>query len=217
MAKPGAPSRIVRPGGDQSEGVRGRLIDAAIETLKRDGFVGASARAIAEEAGATQSLIFYHFGSVANLLLMALDRVSSDRFEQYGAAVSDVNSLSELIDAATDIFRNDLEAGYITVLVELIAGASSSRELGEQVALRLEPWKQFAQDAVERAIGDQLVSLVPADDIAYAVMALYLGMEMLSHLSGDREPALSLFARAKSFAPLLEAVGGGLPSRTGRE
>ena len=31
-----------------------------------------------------------------------------------------------------------------------------------------------------------LASLVPAGDLAYAIVALYLGLEMLSHLDGDR-------------------------------
>ena len=35
-----------------------------------------------------------------------------------------------------------------------------------------------------------------------AVVALYLGMEMLSHLDGDRAPALSLFDQAARFATL---------------
>ena len=43
---------------------------------------------------------------------------------------------------------------------------------------------------------------VPVDDAAHAVVALYLGLEMLSHLDGDREPALRLFDRAGQLATL---------------
>jgi len=50
-----------------------------------------------------------------------------------------------LVDAATDIFRNDLDAGSMTVLVEMIAGASSTTDLGAEVAARIGPWKEFAQ------------------------------------------------------------------------
>ena len=75
MAKSGAPSNVAEQGGARSVGTRRLLIDAAIETLKSEGYAGASARAIAERAGSNQGLIFYHFGSVANLLLAALDSV----------------------------------------------------------------------------------------------------------------------------------------------
>ena len=50
---------------------------------------------------------------------------------------------------------------------------------------------------------------LPVDDAAYAVVALYLGMEMLSHLDGDRAPAVSLFERAARFAELF----AGTPAR----
>ncbi len=93
MAKAGTPSRAVTTGSDRSADTRHRLVEAAIETLQSDGYVGASARSIAQRAGLNQGLIFYHFGSVANLLLAALDAVSDDRLQTYDAAVSDVTGL----------------------------------------------------------------------------------------------------------------------------
>jgi AcrR family transcriptional regulator len=182
-------------------------VDAAIETLKSDGYAGASARSIAQRAGLNQGLIFYHFGSVANLLLAALDSVSEERLRLYGAEVSGVTGPVELVDAAEGFFRNDLSAGYITVLVEMIAGSSATPGLGPAVASRIQPWREFAQSAVERALGDSpLGSVLPAKDVAHAVVALYLGLEMLSHLDGDAEPALALFAHAHQLASLVEGL-----------
>jgi AcrR family transcriptional regulator len=173
-----------------------KLVDAAIETLKQKGFGGASARAIAEAAGSNQALIFYHFGSVTNLLLAALDAVSADRLSQYSEALESVGSVGDLVDAATGIFESDLDAGYITVLAEMIAGASSSPGLGAEVAARIGPWRSFAQDAIERSLGGSFLSqALPAPDVAYAVVALYLG-----------------FAHAKHLAPLFDAMSGA-PSR----
>jgi AcrR family transcriptional regulator len=209
MAKSGAPSNMAERGGARSAGTRRLLVAAAIETLKTEGYAGASARAIAGRAGSNQGLIFYHFGTVANLLLAALDEVSSTRMEQYGESVTRVGTPSQLVDAATDIFRSDLDAGYITVLVEMIAGASSTPGLGAEVAARIGPWREFAQAAVEHSLGDSpLGQVLPSEDVAYAVVALYLGLEMLSHLDGDREPALALFARAKQLARLFETMAG---------
>jgi AcrR family transcriptional regulator len=185
------------------------LVDAAIATLQREGFVGASARAIAERAGLNQGLIFYHFGSVANLLLAALDAVSDERLAHYGAMVAGADSPGELVEVATDIFRTDLDAGYITVLVEMIAGASSTPDLGPEVAARIGPWREFARSAIEQSLGDSpLKALLPAADVAYAVVALYLGLEMLSHLDGNRQPALNLFAHAQRLSQLLAAMSG---------
>src|ERR1700722_2009697 len=206
MAKSGTASRVVSRDSSRSAATRAQLVEAAIETLKADGFAGSSARAIAERAGLNQGLIFYHYGSVANLLLAALDAVSARRMEQYGAAVERVGSPSELVDVAMAIFREDLDAGYVAVLVEMIAGSSSTPGLGPEVSARLGPWFAFAEQAVTTALGPPLASVLPPDDVAYAIVALYLGLEMLTHLDGDRSRALGLFAHAKNLASLLEAV-----------
>ena len=180
---------------------------AAIDTLKEHGYSGASARVIAERAGVAQGLVFYHYGSVANLLLAALDEVSAERLQTYGSAVDEVTGPVQLVDAAEDIFRKDLEAGYITVLVEMIAGASSTPDLGAEVAARIVPWREFARSAIESCLGEApLSTVVPAGDVAHAVVALYLGLEMLSHLDGDSQPALDLFSHAKQLASLFESM-----------
>jgi AcrR family transcriptional regulator len=206
MAKSGTASSVVGKDSSRSAGTRTKLIDAAIGTLKEEGFSGASARAIAERAGLNQGLIFYHFGSVPNLLLAGLDSVSARRMGRYGEAVDRVGSPTELVDVATAIFREDLDAGYVAVLVEMIAGASSTPGLGSEVSARLGPWFAFAEQAVTTALGPPLDGLLPPGDVAYAIVALYLGLEMLTHLDGDRARALGLFAHAKNLAAVLEAM-----------
>ncbi len=207
MAKSGTPSSAVTEGSERSAPTRRQFVDAAIETLKADGYAGASARSIAQRAGLNQGLIFYHFGSVANLLLAALDAVSEERLQLYGAEVSGVTSPVQLVEAAEGIFRTDLAAGYITVLVEMIAGASATPGLGPAVASRIQPWRAFAQSTIEASLGDSALSgVLPAKDVAHAVVALYLGLEMLSHLDGDPDPALALFAHAKLLASLVESL-----------
>jgi AcrR family transcriptional regulator len=208
MAKSGARSRVQAEGAGRSEGTKQVLVTAAIDTLKRDGFAGASARVIAGRAGCNQALVFYHFGSVANLLLAALDAVSTDRLEHYSAALEHVGSPTQLVDVAARIFREDLDAGYVTVLVEMIAGASATPGLGAEVASRIGPWKEFARRAIEATVTDTTIrSLLPADQAAYGIVALYLGLELLSHLDGDQGPALALFDRAKQLSALFGALG----------
>src|SRR5664279_4478058 len=104
MAKAGAPSRATKKGSDRSDLTRQALVAAAIDALKEDGYSGASARGIAQRAGINQGLVFYHFGSVANLLLAALDAVSDERFRIYGTEVAEVSSPSQLVDTAEGIF-----------------------------------------------------------------------------------------------------------------
>jgi AcrR family transcriptional regulator len=189
-------------------------VEAAIETLKDEGFAGTSARAISERAGLNQALIFYHFGSVVNLLLAALDSVSNDRMVKFSAAINNVSSPTDLTNIAAQIFRDDLDSGHVTVLAEMIAGASSVEGLGVEVATRLSPWFTFAEEAIEKSFGDSpLASLLPSSDVAYVIVALYLGFEMLTHLDGNREPALRIFGHAQQLVTLLGAFSAFMPPR----
>ena len=216
MAKSGTSSRVMSEGTGKATATKRALVEAAVETLKAEGFAGASARVIAGRAGCNQALVFYHFGSVVGLLLAALDAVSSARLEDYSAAVEQVSSPAELVEVAAAIFREDLDAGYVTVLVEMIAGASSTPGLGAEVAARISPWKQFAVEVIDSVLGDSaLGSVIPSGEVAHGVVALYLGLDLLAHLGGDRAPALELFDHAKQFAALVELLGiGGLPTTT---
>jgi hypothetical protein len=86
-------------------------------------------------------LVFYHFGSVVELLLAALDDVSARRLAAYADVVDQARTITDLIDSAHAIFGEDLDAGHVAVLVEMITGAQSTPGLGEQVAARLAPWR----------------------------------------------------------------------------
>jgi AcrR family transcriptional regulator len=209
VAKPGVSSQVRSEGDPRSTATKQALVEAAIETLKSQGFSGASARAIAGRAGCNQALVFYHFGSVVNLLLAALDAVSSQRLARYDERIEAVGSPSQLIEAASSIFAEDLDAGYVTVLVEMIAGATSTPGLGAEVAARIEPWVDFARQVIEAGIGGSgLASMIPPGELAYGVVALYLGLELLTHLDGDRVPALAMFERATQLVKLVGAQRG---------
>ena len=214
MAKSGRASRTGPAKADTANATRRTLVDAAIGSLRFDGFAGASARAIATRAGVNPGLIFYHFGSVADLLLAALTEVSARRMARYSAAVDAAVTPAELVTVAAGIFREDLDEGYVTVLVEMIAGAGSSPELGEQVAAVIAPWRAFAQRAIEAIVSESpFAALVPVGDAAHAVVALYLGLEMLSHLDGDRATALRLFDQASRVVALFGTAAPSSPAR----
>ncbi len=209
MAKSGTKAAVGRPAAAATRETRDALIRGAIDALKERGFAGASAREIARRAGCNQGLVFYHFGSVTNLLLAALDEVSATRHAQYQAAVDRAHGLGELVDAAEEVFEEDLDAGHIAVLAEMIAGASATPGLAPEVAARIAPWRQFASEALDGVLSDTpLSSVIEPAIAAHAVVALYLGLEMLAHLDGDRTAALALFARARELAVLVQALSG---------
>lgn len=56
--------------------------------------------------------------------------------------------------------------------------------------------------------GSPLGALVAPEEATHAVVALYLGLELLCHLDGDRAPALALFDQARRLVPLLALMAG---------
>lgn len=201
--------------GDSNEatgGTKAAIVEAAIETLKTRGFAGASARAIAKRGNFNQALIFYHFGSVQNVLLAALDLVSERRMSAYRRRFEAAEDLSGLAALAGDIYREDLENGYVTILGEMVAGAVSDADLGREVVARIQPWLEMVEDKVRFLVAGSLFEpLIPSRDIAFAIVALYLGVDMLSHLDQDRVRGESLLELGVRIAPLAQAL---LPTRS---
>ena len=209
MAKAGPKTEAGPEKRARSAEVRGALVEAAIEALRETGFAGASAREIARRAGVSQALVFYHFGSVNDLLLAALDEVSAVRMAAYRGLLDEATSVAALAAAARPIFLTDLDSGHVRVLVDMITGAQSVPGLGEQVAQRLGPWRELAEDAMQRALGRSAAArLVPPTEAARALVAGFLGLELLATLDGDREAALAVFDRAHSLARMLDILGG---------
>jgi AcrR family transcriptional regulator len=199
-----------RSDGDIEEGLSGtkaRIAEAALETLKARGFAGATAREIARTGGFNQALVFYHFGSVHNVLLAALELVSNRRMHAYQPAFENARTVSELARLARDIYTEDLENGYVTVLGEMVSGGVSDPRLGREVVARLEPWLGMVERKIRALlIGSVFESMVPPRDLAFAIIALYLGIDMLSHLDGDRTRAESLLDLGVGYAPVVEAL-----------
>jgi AcrR family transcriptional regulator len=181
------------------------LVAAAMQTLREAGFAGASARQIARRAGCNQALIFYHFGSVPDLLIAALEEISARRMAAYQGLLDRTGTIADLVDAARAIFVEDLDAGHVTVLVEMISGAQSVPGLGERIRACLEPWREFAESAVREVLASAPVE-VPADQVAHALVAGVLGLELLAHLDDDRAAALALFDQARTIADLLDRL-----------
>ena len=193
---------------------RARIVEAAIETLKREGFGGASARAIARTGGFNQALVFYHFGSVRDLLLAALDETSARRMARYREVVDDAETFQELIAAASEVYREDLASGHIKVLAEMIAGASSIPALGPEIVQRIEPWIDFARDAVARVSSTLPFPVpVPPEEAAFGIVALFLGIELLTHLEGDGTRSDRLFELGSQLGAMAGLLTGTPPAR----
>jgi len=211
-AKPGPAAVRARRGAARAQGASGsatkrRLVEAALRTLRTHGFPGTTARAIARTGKLNQALIFYHFGSLDRLLLAALDLTSAQRLARYRSALANVTSLTDAVDVMSRLYAEDVEVGHVAAVQEMVAGGSSVPGLRPEVVARMEPWVRFADDVITRLLkGTFLESVLPTKDFAYAAVALYFGIETLTHLNGDRGRAEALFDTGKQLAPIADAA-----------
>ena len=184
-------------------------MEAAFETLRANGFAGTSARSIARVGGFNQALIFYHFGSVNDLLIAALDWSAKQRMTRYREALTGIDDLPRLMDAAASLYKEDAESGHTTVLAELFAASLAVPALAAQLTARMEPWIAFTEELLRKFFGRlPLAGLVDVRAAAQATLAMYLGIDLLVHADGDRSRADSVFEEARrlgrAFHSLLE-------------
>jgi AcrR family transcriptional regulator len=190
-----------------SQATKERIVDAALETLRTEGFAGATSRAIARKGGFNQALVFYHFGSLDGLLLAALDASSAARLDRYRAALDEAGSVTELMRMAGEIYREDRAGGHTTVVAQLVSGSLARPELAPAIVERMEPWIGFCEDALGRVVaGTPIADLVPVRDLAYALVTFYLGVNLLTHLDADSSRTDALFERLALVAPMLEQL-----------
>ncbi len=191
------------------EGTRLQILQAAFETLKEEGFTGATSRAVARRGGFNQALIFYYFGSMEALLLAALDWTSERRLDAYREALSGAATLEEVIAASARLYQEDRDSGHIAVVSQLIAGSIARPELAPEMIVRMQPWIDLCEEVLEKVVaGSPLATAVPTRELAYAVVTFYLGANLLTHLDPDRSRTDALFARLEELQPLLSGVVG---------
>jgi AcrR family transcriptional regulator len=185
---------------------RDRIVDAALRTIREAGFADTTARAIARTGGFNQALIFYHFGSLDSLLHEAFAEASARQIEKYQAAAAEVSSLSDLVKIARRLHEEDLETGAVTPITQLMAAASAPEERAALLE-RFDGWIRLVQDALERAIaGSPLTAVAPVREAAYAICAMFLGIELMSRLEPERSEADAVFDMMEGMARLIEDV-----------
>ena len=198
MAKAGARSGAKRSGAAGEE-ARERLIEGAITVLARDGFAQASARAIAAEAGGVNGLIFYHFGSMDQLLAATARRLSERRIDRVRTGLGGDEAAERWAEHLGDVIRDEATSDEGRAVVELLVGSRGSPALAEEVRASIDRSVAFAADELRRVLdGSPLGELVPTDLVAELATAAFLGLEILTQ--NDRHIDIDAIARLGSLA-----------------
>src|SRR5262249_27199418 len=184
------PGRRVRPapGGSMvvEHDTRLRILAAAKGVLLDVGYTKLSTRGIAEAAGVPLSQIHYHFGSKQNLMLAVLDMENQTRLARQAAMYEADKPLWEQWLQACDFFDDDLESGYVRVLMEMTAAGWSDQRIAQAVSAQVQGWFDLLAEVSQRAakrFGPQ--SPFTAEELAALAGLPFLGAEAVILLGLD--------------------------------
>ncbi|TDC68040.1 TetR family transcriptional regulator, partial [Micromonospora sp. KC606] len=190
-------------------GTRQKLIDGALAAIRAHGIAGVSARTVAAAAGVNQALVFYHFGTVDELLAEACRSVTEARVAVYRDRFAAVRSLRELLDVGRDLHAQEHAQGNVAVLAQLLAGAQADARLAEPTAAALRLWTAEIEAVLRRLLRDSPAAPVaePAG-LARAISAAFVGLELFEGVdaAGARD-ALAALDRLAILVEVLDDLG----------
>jgi AcrR family transcriptional regulator len=191
-----------------TEGTKQAILEAAMKVLARDGFPALTARNIAAEAGTNLALLNYHYGSKEKLLVALFHALNAERLARQRAMYAvRPEPLSAKWRKATDFYRQDLAAGWVRVLNELIAHGYSNPRIGKLVREQTWQWRGLISEAAKEGLPSLGIDL-PAEFVGSVVASFWLGMES-QHLIGASEAE-------GHFFEILDRIGDWLEARERR-
>ncbi|MEU2115861.1 TetR/AcrR family transcriptional regulator [Streptomyces sp. NPDC016459] len=181
------------------------MLEGALRTLVEQGIAKASARTIAATGGVNQALVFYHFGSVDELLAAACRHGAELRVARHRERLRAVGSLGELLAFGRELHVEEREAGHVDFLGQLLAGARAHPRLGPATAAGLDLWIAEIEQVLARVlVGSPLAGVADPAGLARAVAASFVGLELYEGV--DPAGAEAAFAALEQLGALMAAV-----------
>ncbi|MGW0845620.1 TetR/AcrR family transcriptional regulator [Streptomyces sp. NPDC002787] len=192
-----------------SEATRAKLLDGALRTLVEQGIAKTSARTIAATAGVNQALVFYHFGSVDELLAAACRHGAERRVARHRERLAEIGSLAELLAFGREMHVEERAEGHVAVLGQLLAGAQTHPRLGPATAAGLDLWITEIEGVLRRVLaGSPLGEFADAGGLARAVAASFVGLELYEGVDAEgASAALGALEQLTVLAAALDSLG----------
>ena len=169
------------------------LLDAAERLLVEVGHARISARRLAREAGVNLGLVHYHFGSMENVFLEALERFTERLIERQRALyAADLPFIEKWRKAMDYLVEADLSSGYEKVWLELQAMAWNRPELKRRLGKVNARWRALLTRAFDEAVREYRLDpeQFPVEAMVSLVMTFNQGVMLERHagvVAGHRE------------------------------
>jgi AcrR family transcriptional regulator len=167
-------------------GTRAKLVAAAAQTVRESGVAAASARAIAARAQVNQALIFYHFGTVSELLEAACRQAVDDSATYYRDQFSTVTSLTGLLAVGRELHERERAAGNVAMMAQFMSGAQHDPVLARAANYAMARWTAEIEAVVGRVLQDSpLAEIADVAGLARALGAGFIGLELYEGVDAE--------------------------------
>jgi AcrR family transcriptional regulator len=192
-----------------SRDTKQKLVDGVLEIIRHQGITAVSARSVATAAGANQALVFYHFGSVEELVARACVTTTEARVAEYRDRFTEVTTVGELLALGREIHAGERAEGNMALLAQTLAGAQGGGRLAEATREALGKWIAEVRTTLERVLADSpLVEFADPDGLARAVSAGFLGLTLFETVDPDgAEQALTALDQLAALVDVVESLG----------
>ncbi|MFI8340552.1 TetR/AcrR family transcriptional regulator [Streptomyces sp. NPDC085639] len=192
-----------------SAATKEKLLEGALRTVVEQGVAKASARTIAATAGVGQGLIFYHFGSVDELLAAACRFGAEQRVARYRERLAALGSLTELLEFARSMHEEERAAGNVSLLGQLLAAGQTSPVLAAATADGLGLWIRELEEVLTRLLSaTPLAGYADPAGLARATAASFIGIELYEGVDPQGAgSALDALEQLAGLATVLEGLG----------
>jgi AcrR family transcriptional regulator len=184
---------------------RDKLLRATQEALVEDGIAHLSARAVATRAGVNQALVFYHFGTVSELVEAAARALADESLGHYRERFAAVDSLGALLALGEAVHAHERTTGNVAVMAQLMAGAQRDEVLARAARYAMDLWRQEVESVVRRVLEPSpLADVVEPAGLARAMSAAFIGLELYEGV--DADGAASALASLEQLGVLVEVL-----------
>lgn len=152
-----------------------------------------------------QALVFYHFGTVDDLLAAACQASTAERVAHWSARLREAGSLRELLSVGRALHEQERELGNVSILAQLLAGAQGDERLAPPTAAALQLWANEIESVLNRLLaGSPVAEVTDVPGLARAVSAAFIGLELYDGV--DRAGTEQALSALDQLAVLIEVV-----------
>ena len=159
------------------------ILLSTIQLLAERGYADTSIADIASHAKVYKSLLHYYFKDKEDLVSKALASRSNTMIQPTKEALSNVESIEELVDGAIFFFKKDIEQNpdfFALIFETWCTGRRSVRikqEFNAGINQRIDDIKDVLEEATNRSL-IRIEDQVQLQGLAHIILALYHGLAL---------------------------------------